>query len=90
MDPFGYEKGDSVPMDMAHLVSPGDYIATFMIWLSNVVSGGGIEFIAPMQEVLNPVKRSAVFWINLSSSLDVAGADYILCIGEVSQLKLTI
>ncbi len=59
MDPFVYERGDSVPMDMAHLVSTGDYIATFMVWLSNVVSGGGIEFIAPMQEALNPIKRSA-------------------------------
>ena len=69
MDPWGYEEGEGLTEDMAHLVSTGDYLATFMGWLSKVPAGGATGFIGHNNEIaLCPEEGSAAFWINLSTS----------------------
>ena len=67
-DPWGYEKGVDLVEDRAHLVRTGDYLATFMGWFEDTIAGGNTGFIDKDYEgVVEPMKGSAAFWINLSS-----------------------
>ena len=69
IDPLGYESNRVIPNDAAALVQSGDYFATFMVWLSNVMSGGATSFIFPGEEMtVMPNEGAAAFWINLSCS----------------------
>ena len=43
-DSWGYLDGVEVPNDRSHIVSRGDYIATFMAWLDEVRAGGATAF----------------------------------------------
>lgn len=71
MDPWGYETGTKVPIDRMDLVSSGDYIATFMVWIERVPAGGTTGFIGQGYEsVIKPTVGSAAFWINLNAAHD--------------------
>ena len=68
VDPWGYEQGTRLPEERKHLVTRGDYIATFMGWLQDVQLGGGTGFPSKgFQGRILPRKGSAAFWVNLLS-----------------------
>jgi len=67
-DPWGYEQGEDLVEDRINLSRSGDYIATFMGWITNTEAGGGTAFTKTGSEgLLEPTEGSAAFWINLSS-----------------------
>ena len=67
-DPSGYEKGVDLEKDNVHQVRTGDYLATFMGWVTNTKAGGNTGFIDNGYEgIVEPRKGSAAFWINLLS-----------------------
>ena len=68
MDPWGYEQGEILTDEKRHSVRTGDYIATFMGWIESTDAGGSTAFTTKNYEgVMEPIKGSAGFWINLSS-----------------------
>ena len=66
-DAWGYEMGVELVKDRVHLVKKGDYLATFMGWMEDTAAGGGTAFTHfGHEQILEPKKGSAAFWINLS------------------------
>ena len=69
LDPYGYEQGDNTLIERrSHLSRTGDKVATFMGWMNSVAKGGATAFTHNgYNELLEPRKGSAAFWINLTS-----------------------
>ena len=68
-DAWGYAAdGVKLVEDRQYLVTNGDFMATFMGWLSNTDQGGSTAYVnADGLEQVEPKRGSAAFWINLYS-----------------------
>ena len=68
-DAWGYAAdGVKLTEDRQHLVTNGDFMATFMGWLSNTDQGGNTAYVnIDGLEQIKPERGSAAFWINLYS-----------------------
>ena len=72
IDPWGVESGVDIVEERVDLLRTGDFIATFMGYLENTEGGGGTCFPASdFEGLLEPMKGSAAFWINLVSSDEI-------------------
>ena len=68
-DAYGYAVDDvKLVEDRHYLVTNGDFMATFMGWLSNTDQGGNTAFVnGGGEEQMEPKRGAAAFWINVYS-----------------------